>query len=111
MRKLFISIVLVCATLALQARPTYQQMTQKEANALSRQAEFKMPKVTVPSFGKKTYNVLDYGADPTGIELSTKAIQDAIDRCNAQGGGTVIIPAGMYTTGPITLRSNVRLYT
>lgn len=111
MRKLFISIVLVCATLAIQARPSYQQMTQKEANALSRQAEFKMPRVTVPSFGKKTYNVLDYGADPTGMELSTKAIQDAIDRCNAQGGGTVIIPAGMYTTGPITLRSNVRLYT
>lgn len=111
MRKLFLSLAILCATWAINARPVYQNMTQKEANALCKTAEFKMPKVTVPAFSKKTYNVLDYGADPTGIELSTKAIQDAIDRCNANGGGTVIIPAGMYLTGPITLRSNVQLYT
>ena len=61
--------------------------------------------------GHGTFNVIDYGADPTSVSLSTEAIQRAIDDCTAQGGGTVVIPEGIYTTGPITLRSNVRLYT
>ena len=70
-----------------------------------------MPKVSVPSFPDRTFNVLDFGADPTGVQLSTKAIQTAIDSCSATGGGTVIIPEGIYTTAPITLKSHVRLYT
>ena len=111
MRKLFLTVAVLCAATLVCARPSYQNMTQKEANALCRTAEFNMPKVTVPTFGKKTYNVLDFGADPTGIELATKAFQEAIDRCHQAGGGTVIIPAGLYTTGPILLRSNVRLHT
>ena len=111
MRRLALSLAILCATMVVYARPSYQNMTQKEANALCRTAEFKMPKLPVPEFGKKTYNVLNFGADPTGQELSTSAIQEAIDLCNREGGGTVIIPAGMYTTGPIQLRSNVRLYT
>ena len=70
-----------------------------------------MPKVKLPSFPSRTYNVLSYGADKTGVALSTEAFQKAIDECSAAGGGTVIIPEGIYTTGPITLQSNVRLYT
>lgn len=104
-------VACICAMTAMAAKPCYQHMTQKEANALVKTAKFKMPKVNVPVFGKATYNILDYGADPTGQQLATKAIQQAIDECSAQGGGTVIIPAGLYTTGPIALKSNVRLYT
>lgn len=42
-------------------------------------------------------NVLDYGADPTGIADSSAAIQDAIDASvGADGGGIVYIPSGDY---------------
>ena len=77
-----------------------------------------MPKVPVPSFpglvinvADLIYGIRDYSADPTGICLSTEAFQLAIDQCNEAGGGTVYVPAGIYVTGPITLKSNVRFYT
>lgn len=88
----------------------YQTSTQKMNDALTRNARFEM-KVEVPTFPSREYNVLDFGADRTGMTLTTSAIQGAIDRCTAEGGGTVIIPGGVYYTGPIELKSNVRLYT
>ena len=42
--------------------------------------------------------------------LQTKQIQSAIDDCFLQGGGRVIIPAGIYLTGGLRLRSGVTLY-
>jgi polygalacturonase len=37
------------------------------------------------------------------------AINKAIETCNASGGGTVFVPAGIYATGSIHLKSNVTL--
>lgn len=54
-------------------------------------------------------NICDYGALPDGM-LCTKQIQNAIDDCFLQGGGEVIIPAGVYLTGGLRLRSNVTLH-
>ena len=104
-------MLLVAAILSACTTLQYQTTKQSDINALTKSACFKMPKVKVPAFAKRTLNVLDFGADNTGVALSTKAIQNAIDSCTKAGGGTVIIPAGIYTTGPITLKSNVRLYT
>jgi hypothetical protein len=42
------------------------------------------------------YNVIDYGADPNGVNDSTSTIQRAIDDCYQTGGGTVWLPAGTY---------------
>lgn len=95
-----------CAT-----KPVYQITKQSDIDCLTRSASFEMPCIKLPQFPDRTFNVIDYGADPTSFSLSTEAIQRAIDDCTAQGGGTVVIPEGIYTTGPITLRSNVRLYT
>src|SRR6185437_2388657 len=36
-------------------------------------------------------------------------IQDAIDACTANGGGTVLVPAGDYRSGTIQLKDNVTL--
>jgi len=71
---------------------------------------FKMPKVVQPSFPVYKANILDFGAKGDGIFLNTKAINDAIKKVNAKGGGTVVIPSGLWLTGPIELLSNVNLY-
>lgn len=57
----------------------------------------------------KNYNVADFGLGNDTTILSTKAIQKAIDLCNANGGGTVEVPAGHYRIGAIYLKSNVNL--
>ena len=70
-----------------------------------------MPKVEQPSFPDYTVNILQFGAKGDGITLNTKAINDAIKAVNAKGGGKVVIPEGLWLTGPIELLSNVNLYT
>ena len=72
---------------------------------------FKMSKVIQPSFPDYRVNVTDLGAKGDGITVNTKAINDAIKKVNAKGGGTVVIPSGLWLTGPIELLSNVNLYT
>lgn len=56
------------------------------------------------------FNVLDYGAHNDGTEDASKGINAAIQAAKAVGGGTVYIPAGNYTCGPIKLVSNLELY-
>ena len=99
--------LLVCAC---SQRNQYIQTTQEDVNHLTTQACFPLH-ISLPTFPSLTLSVKDFGADPTGTQLSTEAIQTAINAVSAQGGGTVLIPAGLYKTGPIVLQSNVCLYT
>lgn len=54
-------------------------------------------------------SVRDFGATGDGKTKDTAAIQEAIDRCAALGGGEVRFPAGDYLTGAVALRSNTLL--
>ena len=91
--------------------PKYVLTCQKHLDKVSAEAPFAMPRVALPSIPAREFCVCRYGADPTGNELCTEALQQAIDDASAAGGGTVKIPAGIYLTGPIVLKSNVRLWT
>src|SRR5690242_16121394 len=57
-----------------------------------------------------TFNVRDFGAKGDGTTKDTPAIQKAIDAAAAQGGGTVVVPAGRYLSGTIHLKSNTTLH-
>lgn len=70
----------------------------------------KMPVVLVPKFKKDTTSITKFGAVPDGHVLNTKAINNAIDACNKKGGGVVLVPSGLWLTGPVVLKSNVNLY-
>ncbi|WP_281299304.1 glycoside hydrolase family 28 protein [Flavobacterium limnophilum] len=72
---------------------------------------FKMPEVQIPVFKADTLNIIDFGAIPNTGKLCTKAINDAIKKCSGSGGGVVVIPSGLWTTGPIKIKSNVNLHT
>lgn len=56
-----------------------------------------------------TFNVRDFGACGDGISKDTEAIQNAADAAYADGGGTVVIPAGTYLTGALFFRNGVNL--
>ena len=58
----------------------------------------------------QSFNVRDYGAVADTAVVSTAAFNKAIMACHKNGGGRVVIPAGRYTSGTITLLSNVHLF-
>ena len=60
--------------------------------------------------GTRVYNILDFGAKGDGKTLDTAALQAAIDQCNKDQGGTVLVPAGVFVIGTVELKSNVTLH-
>lgn len=57
------------------------------------------------------YVITDFGASLTaGAETNGQAINAAIESASENGGGRVLIPAGYWQTGPITLKSHVDLH-
>src|ERR1043165_9875054 len=69
-----------------------------------------LPVIKSPQFKKDTISIVKFGAADDGITLNTKMINDAIDACSKKGGGVVLVPKGMWLTGPIVLKSNVNLH-
>ncbi|OSZ80723.1 glycoside hydrolase [Chitinophagaceae bacterium IBVUCB2] len=70
----------------------------------------KLPVVIAPKFKKDTTNIVKFGAVVDGHTLNTKSIAAAIDAQTKKGGGVVFIPAGLWLTGPIVLKSNINLH-
>lgn len=67
--------------------------------------------LSLSSYAQRIYNVVDYGAVGNKIADDAKAIQQAIDECSANGGGTVLLPANhTFMSGPLCLKSNVDLH-
>lgn len=70
----------------------------------------KLPVVISPKFKKDTTSIVKFGAIPDGFNLNTKSINDAITAVSKKGGGVVFVPAGLWLTGPVVIKSNVNLH-
>ncbi len=87
--------------------------SRKESNlnaSIYEGVEFDMPKVAEPEFPNYSVNIEDFGAVGDGLTKNTDAIAKAIDAVVAKGGGRVLIPPGIWLTGPIILKSNVNIH-
>ena len=60
--------------------------------------------------GARTHNIREYGATGDGKTLDTAAMQAAINACNKDQGGTVLVPAGVFVIGTVEMKSNVTLH-
>ncbi len=65
--------------------------------------------VKLPVIGGNVFNIRAYGAKAGGKVSNTKAIAAAIEAAG-ENGGRVIIPDGIWLTGPIELKSGVELH-
>jgi polygalacturonase len=54
--------------------------------------------------------ITDFGAVGDGKTRNTRAIQAAIDKCAADGGGTLTVPAGTFLTGSVFFKQGVDLH-
>jgi len=64
------------------------------------------PKTRMDVLG--AYIITTYGAS-TDSSDNTLAVQKTIDTCAAAGGSTVVVPAGTFLCGPVSMKSNINL--
>ena len=69
-----------------------------------------LKKINAPKFADKDFNITKYGAVLGGKKIATEAFKKAIEACNKAGGGRVVVPKGVFLTGPIHLKDNVNLH-
>lgn len=90
----------------LAAKPALQAVidvpTQSE--------QFPMPVVTRPEIPARRVSLSDFGAVGDGQTLCSDAFREAIEHLSQQGGGHLDVPAGVWLTGPIELKSNIDLH-
>ena len=94
MKKLFVILLFVIICIGLSAQ-TYSKRQFRVGNPASW--------VSSNAYDTKVFNVLDYGADPTGVANSTDEIQAAID---AADNGTIYFPKGMYLVDSLCIRKS-----
>src|ERR1700704_3274697 len=68
-----------------------------------------LARIKTPTFPARDFKITDYGAKPDGSD-STESIRRAVEACHAGGGGRVVVPPGVFTTGAVHLKSNVNLH-
>lgn len=94
---------------------TFSLHSQVENNSippdLYKNLPFDMEEIKKPVFPDHQVSITDFGAVGDGLTLNTEAFSKAIRSLAGQGGGTVIIPNGIWYTGPIVLEDNIHLYT
>ncbi len=100
-----LSVLCACQHPAPQAAGTGQDLKAIYANL-----PFSMPVVERPAFPDYQVNICDFGAKSDGVTLNTEAINNAIKAVHDKGGGRVVIPEGLWLTGPVVLLSNVNLH-
>ena len=101
--RILLAVLITCSSENMAAQ-------KSKSNETYQNIEFKMDKVKEPLIPKNTVNIKDFGAVNGGYVLNTKAFADAIDAVSKKGGGKVVIPPGIWLTGPIILKSNLELH-
>lgn len=84
--------------------------TENQYAYLYKDLPFEMPVLSPPQFPDNEVSIKDFGGVGDGIELNTEAFSKAIDALSQKGGGRLIVPAGVWFTGPIVLKSNINLH-
>ena len=69
-----------------------------------------LSRIVAPTFPNKDFVITKFGAKEGGKLDCTEAIAKAVAACNKSGGGRVVVPKGVFLTGPVHLKSNVNLH-
>tara|TARA_R110000796_G_scaffold41772_4_gene103601 strand:- start:201874 stop:203562 length:1689 start_codon:yes stop_codon:yes gene_type:complete len=101
---LFLLLFWVTAHLRAQKEPIIDEASLYEG------IEFNMPKVQTTSFPDYSVSIVGFGAKDGGIYKNTGAFAQAINDVSSKNGGTVVVPRGIWLTGPIVFKSNVNLH-
>ena len=103
----------ICMALLAMAMTVQAQEYGKGENPYKKFTQnlpFKMAEVKAPVIPDRQVNLKDFGAVGDGVTLCTDAFAKAIEKLTQQGGGQLVVPSGVWFTGPIVLKSNIDLH-
>jgi polygalacturonase len=67
-------------------------------------------RIRLPQIQNRDFVITDFGGVGDGETDCTAAIAEAVAAASAAGGGRVIVPPGVFRTGPVHLESHVELH-
>lgn len=100
------TLTIILAALALAPRAYSDNPYKHYTDSLP----FDMPEVCAPVIPDRTMSIKDHGGVGDGQTMNTEAFASAVDAIAAAGGGHIVVPRGVWLTGPIVLKSNIDLH-
>ena len=101
MKKLSTIFFVLCMVLTANAGD-YAKYYQNLPVEMKQVADFDIPDNTV--------SLTDFGGVGDGVTLNTEAFRKAISALTKKGGGRLIVPQGVWLTGPIVMKDNIDLH-
>ena len=101
---LFILLIVLAPSFAMPSAPRYCLASPTTEDSLARvtaDLPFPMRSIELPVIPALKLNIIDFGAVGDGKTLNTAAFANAIEACAKRGGGRVVVPQGIWLTGPI----------
>lgn len=105
-----LSIIFILSLLGLVQSQAQSGSKDYKYKEVYKNLPFDMPQINAPTFPDRSVLLTEFGAIGNGTTLCTEAFAKAIDTLASQGGGHLIVPAGIWFTGPIVLKSNIDLH-
>jgi len=96
--------------LSCSKQPNYDERLNTISNVEWTLADSIYRVVHIPEFPDHNINIVEFGAVGDSESDCTTAIQAALDKVSSMGGGSVVVPAGIWLTGPIHLKDNTNLH-
>ncbi|MEL6944811.1 MAG: glycoside hydrolase family 28 protein [Bacteroidota bacterium] len=109
-KKIYIYLFVICQFLACNPSDENSNTSETSTSDIWEQAKQIEEAIIVPNFQDKDFNILDYSAVEGENRKNTVAFAEAIRACHEAGGGRVLVPKGIFYTGPIHLLDNVNLH-
>ena len=101
MKQLILTALTIVSILSAKAED-YSKHYQNLPVELKQAVSFDIPDNTV--------SIADFGGVGDGVALNTEAFRKAISALTKKGGGRLVVPQGVWLTGPIVLKDNIDLH-
>lgn len=101
MKQLILTALTIVSILSAKAED-YSKHYQNLPVELKQVVSFDIP--------DKTVSIADFGGVGDGVALNTEAFRKAISALTKKGGGRLVVPQGVWLTGPIVLKDNIDLH-